>query len=592
LPPIDETLEGPTVLQGTYIAQRHVEPAGDVYELYLMRRLGLLDASDSDEDQDKENAEEAEAVNKEKLNEKRKKAKIANKDDIMKKLIFKNHYHALGLEHLSFEATIDDVRKAYKIKVLSHHPDKFEDGAYDEAAKQQWLSIQDAYETLVDPEKKKKYDSTMEFDDSIPANKDYDDPEFFEVFGACFGRNAMFSEKKPVPNLGDLKTPISKVIKFYDFWNAFKSWRDFTVEDEYDLDQAENRYERRYMERENKKMKQHLLKDELARVKKLVNLARAKDPRIKKHEAEEKEKLEKAKEEKRLEKVKRREDEERRKAEAIEETRQKQLKEQEEIRKKDDEIKAVKQAKKNRLDEIKSLLTQKVCLPEYGPTFVDFFFSGVTEDEQNKILETLRENHDIDTMREFFKDFVAEIKERQSPQKKTAPMPVKEKKLVILNKWAEDEIALLTKGMLKYPAGIGSRWEKITGMIGGTKTIHEVTAMAKELSIKNVRGDKNIINTMEEVMKEKTGVKATEPTKKAEPTQASPVDKDQTPSSSPAEWTQPQQKALEAAMKQFPATMDKKERWNKIAEAIPGKTPKDCVDRVKEIKEKLSKKPV
>jgi DnaJ-class molecular chaperone len=67
-----------------------------------------------------------------------------------------------------------------RLKVFSHHPDKFEEGAYDETAKQQWLSvsrktnqIQDAYETLVDTEKRKKYDSTMEFDDSIPTNKDY-----------------------------------------------------------------------------------------------------------------------------------------------------------------------------------------------------------------------------------------------------------------------------------------------------------------------------------------------------------------------------------------------------------------------------------
>jgi hypothetical protein len=136
LPPIDEQLTEPVVLQGTYISQRYVEPVGDVYELYLMRRLGLLDEPNSDDE--KENMEETEAVNKEKLNEKRKKA---NKDNIMQKLVFKNHYHALGLEHLQFDATIEDVRKAYKIKVLSHHPDKFEDGAYDEMAKQQWLSV-------------------------------------------------------------------------------------------------------------------------------------------------------------------------------------------------------------------------------------------------------------------------------------------------------------------------------------------------------------------------------------------------------------------------------------------------------------------
>jgi DnaJ family protein C protein 2 len=401
----------------------------------------------------------------------------------------------------------------------------------------------------------------------------------------------MFSEKKPTPAMGDMKTPISKVLKFYEFWTAFKSWRDFTVEDEYDLDQAENRYERRYMERENKRMKRDLLKEEKTRIKKLVDLAKAKDPRIRKHEQEEKELIEKMKEEKRLEKQKRRDDEEKRKNDAIEEIRQKQLKEQEEAKRKDDEIKAIKMAKKNRLDEIKSLLSTKVQLPEYGSTFVDFFFSGVTEEEQLRILDTLKEDFDVDSMRELFKEFVAEIKERQSPQKKTAPAPLKEKKFAALNKWTEEEIALLTKGILKYPAGMGGRWEKITALIDSSKTIHEVTAMAKELSIKNVRGDKNILNTMEQVIAEKTGAKTAEQVKKSDTQTTLPEEKDQAGAPAPGEWSQNQQKALEAAMKQYPATMDKKERWNKIAEAIPGKTPKECIERVKEIKEKLAKKP-
>lgn len=139
LPPIDPELKGPIIYLGTCTIKRQVEPVGDTYELYLMRRLGLIEESDSDNEQDEKNGEEqGDTFNKEKLNDKRKKA---NKDDIMKKLIFKNHYHALGLEEKQTDATIDDIRKAYKIKVLSHHPDKFEDGAYDESAKAQWLSV-------------------------------------------------------------------------------------------------------------------------------------------------------------------------------------------------------------------------------------------------------------------------------------------------------------------------------------------------------------------------------------------------------------------------------------------------------------------
>ncbi len=45
-----------------------------------------------------------------------------------------------------------------------------------------------------------------------------------------------------------------------------------------------------------------------------------------------------------------------------------------------------------------------------------------------------------------------------------------------------------------------------------------------------------------------------------------------------------------SAMKQFPATMDKAERWKKIAEAVPGKTKVECIKRVKWIREEMLKK--
>jgi DnaJ family protein C protein 2 len=52
-------------------------------------------------------------------------------------------------------------------------------------------------------------------------------------------------------------------------------------------------------------------------------------------------------------------------------------------------------------------------------------------------------------------------------------------------------------------------------------------------------------------------------------------------------WTADQQTALEAALKKYPATLDKNERWKLIAEAVPGKTKKQCVARFKEVREKV-----
>ncbi|GBG33416.1 DnaJ-like subfamily C member 2 [Hondaea fermentalgiana] len=50
-------------------------------------------------------------------------------------------------------------------------------------------------------------------------------------------------------------------------------------------------------------------------------------------------------------------------------------------------------------------------------------------------------------------------------------------------------------------------------------------------------------------------------------------------------WTEEQQTALDAALAEFPASMDKNERWKSIAKAVPGKTKRDCVDRFKKLRQ-------
>ena len=48
-----------------------------------------------------------------------------------------------------------------------------------------------------------------------------------------------------MPDVGDEETPYAAVDKFYDFWFAFKSWREFPHADEEDVEQAESREEKR-----------------------------------------------------------------------------------------------------------------------------------------------------------------------------------------------------------------------------------------------------------------------------------------------------------------------------------------------------------
>ncbi|XP_073281622.1 uncharacterized protein, partial [Primulina huaijiensis] len=139
---------------------------------------------------------------------------------------------------------------------------------------------------LIDPVRRRIYDSTDEFDDEIPS--DCAPHEFFKVFGPAFLRNGRWSVNQPVPTLGDDNTPFQEVDSFYDFWYSFKSWREFPHADEFELDQAESREHRRWMERQNAKLSEGARKEEYARVRALVDNAYKRDPRLLRRKEEQK----------------------------------------------------------------------------------------------------------------------------------------------------------------------------------------------------------------------------------------------------------------------------------------------------------------
>ena len=81
---------------------------------------------------------------------------------------------------------------------------------------------------MIDPAKKAKYDSALPFDDKIPKMENMEnDADFYEKFSMCFTNNARFSKITPTPPFGDGKTDIVVVRRFYDFWEDFKTWREF-----------------------------------------------------------------------------------------------------------------------------------------------------------------------------------------------------------------------------------------------------------------------------------------------------------------------------------------------------------------------------
>lgn len=94
--------------------------------------------------------------------------------------------------------------------------------------------------------------------------------------------------EKGVPDLGDEETAWETVSAFYDFWYKFKSWREFPHPDEEDPAQAEGRDHRRWIERQNQKLREKAKKDEGKRIREFIDSAFRLDPRVNLHREAEK----------------------------------------------------------------------------------------------------------------------------------------------------------------------------------------------------------------------------------------------------------------------------------------------------------------
>jgi DnaJ family protein C protein 2 len=208
----------------------------------------------------------------------------------------KDYYGYLGLGNSRWQATSKDIERAYKNIALRFHPDKCAGtGASErerEAVEERFKLIGEAYEVLTDTRKRREFDSVDGGDDNLPTS--CEESKFYETFAPAVERMARWSARKPVPMLGDENTPYNEVEKFYRFWHQFKSWREFPQDDEYDLEDAEGREHKRWMQKENEKMRKKAKQEESQRIRTFVQTMESLDPRVlEKKEADRKRREEK-----------------------------------------------------------------------------------------------------------------------------------------------------------------------------------------------------------------------------------------------------------------------------------------------------------
>uniref|UniRef100_A0A2C9GUK5 Uncharacterized protein n=1 Tax=Anopheles culicifacies TaxID=139723 RepID=A0A2C9GUK5_9DIPT len=385
-----------------------------------------------------------------------------------------DHYAVLGLKKMRFEATDDDIKRAYRKIVLKHHPDKRK--AKGENVKQDddyFHCITMAYETLGTLKNRRAFDSIdPEFDDSLPSQSEVE-KDFFGALRDVFKRNARWNEsRKSAPQLGDDNTSREAVENFYDFWYNFQSWREFSYLDEEDKEKGQDREERRWIEKQNKAIRLKRKKEESARIRSLVDLAYNNDPRVVRFKREEKERKLAAKRAKQTAYQVQKAEEERVAKEAAEAKQ----------RAEEAEQKRIEQIQIER-ERTKRILKKERKLFRDTAKGKDYFAANDKERLKHlegveklidsfKLLELQDFNKELatggrDVFVKALDDLEAKLEQERKAAQQTAQIPNNAGLKVVNRKamWTHDNVQLLIKAVNLFPAGTISRWEVIANYL-------------------------------------------------------------------------------------------------------------------------------
>lgn len=235
------------------------------------------------------------------------------------------YYELLSIER---SATQEEVKKAYKRKALELHPDRNYSDA--ERTTKLFVEVQAAYEVLSDPQERAWYDSHREsilhgrdphagrggeggggggaggggYESTTPeeilswfslfpskSKINYSDSAtgFYTVLSNTFAkladeeRSAAVEQglKEPwLPSFGGSKSGYDDhVKKFYQHWTCFKTVKNFAWYKVYRLSDAQDRWIRRAMEKENIRLCHEAKQEYEDNVREFVQFVRKRDPR-------------------------------------------------------------------------------------------------------------------------------------------------------------------------------------------------------------------------------------------------------------------------------------------------------------------------
>uniref|UniRef100_A0A8C5QT91 DnaJ homolog subfamily C member 2 n=1 Tax=Leptobrachium leishanense TaxID=445787 RepID=A0A8C5QT91_9ANUR len=577
-----------------------VEPVGRWFEAFIKRRNRSVSASFQELEDEKESSDESE--DEEFQLEEFARLKTLDPKD------WKNqdHYAVLGLKNLRYKATQKQIKAAHKAMVLKHHPDKRKAAGEQivEGDNDYFTCITKANEILSDPVKRRAFNSIdPTFENSTPSKNEGRD-NFFEVFTPVFDRNSRWSNKKTVPKLGNMNTSIEDVDAFYSFWYNFDSWREFSYLDEEEKEKAECRDERRWIEKQNRAARAQRKKEEMNRIRTLVDNAYSSDPRIKKFKEEEKARKEAEKKAKADAKRKEQEDKERQRQAELEAVRLAKEKEDEEARqqallaKKEKEIqkKAIKKERQRLRTSCKNWNyfsdneAESVKMMEEIEKLCDRLELASLQSLNETLSASAKEDGKVAVEKQI-SEVNAQLKKEKAEEEARMRQSTKGAEQSAAGSggsksWSEEDLQLLIKAVNLFPAGTNARWEVIANYMN----LHSGSGIKR--NAKDVINKAKSLQKLDPQQKDDINKKAFDKFKKEHKVVPQSVD-----NAVPSErfdgvdslpWTTEEQKLLEQALKTYPVNTP--ERWEKIAAAVPGRSKKDCMKRYKELVEMVKAK--